>query len=73
MLNTKSDIAPSVKTSFSKTTELYLEESKTCEKGALQSNFEENEKEIVEQELQNLNIVDKKKKKTEKGFEFWIC
>jgi hypothetical protein len=52
---------------------IILEQSKTSEKGALQSNFEENEKEIVEQELQNLNIVEKNQKKTEKGFEFWIC
>ena len=52
---------------------IILEESKTCEKDALQSSFEENEKEIVEQELQNLNIVEKNQKKTEKGFEFWIC
>ncbi len=73
LLNAKSDIASSVKTSFSKTTELYLEESKTTEKEALQSKFEENQKEIVEQELQNLNIVEENQKQTEKGFEFWIC
>ena len=50
-------MAPKIKTRMTSVNliKIILEESKTSEKDALQSNFEEN------------------KKKTEKGFEFWIC
>ncbi|MFZ4614421.1 MAG: hypothetical protein ACOYNH_12135 [Bacteroidia bacterium] len=71
--NAKAEIASLIKSSFKKTTDIFEKEVQVNNKAELEVRFEELQKEVVEQELSNINIVDEKSLRVQNLFEYWVC